>query len=447
MTLFLVSVCVALGVSFICSLLEAMLLSLPDTHVAALMMRHSTAGAIWQRFRSNIEKPIAVILVVNTAAHTIGATIAGAQFEILYGETWLVAFSLLFTYCMLQFTEILPKTLGVRYSRGLSLIVARPLDALVRLMTPVLWFVHLVNRPFERSVAHRRESTLDEITALTAAARYSKSIDVSQARMILAASRFRDLRVRQIMTPRTRVAHLRVGQPIDEILDIVKKSPYTRLPLCEKGMDNVIGMVHVRDIFAQLNLVPGRLDIASVILAQGRELPDTLPGSALHVIGSGSIDLQKIRRDALFFPENTAVQKALKEFQTSRTHLAIVVDEYGATLGIVTLEDVLEEIVGEIEDEYDRPGLPHVVAEEGRYRVRGDVPIHELQDYLMLPEEVFSGIDTVAGYVAKELGRIPETGDTVQCGNYRVRVISADGRRARELVFEESPPDGPEART
>ncbi|MBI4560070.1 MAG: HlyC/CorC family transporter [Candidatus Hydrogenedentes bacterium] len=440
MTLLFVSVIAALTISALCSLLEATLLSLPSSHVAAMSSRHPALGAIWQRFKKNIEKPIAVILIVNTAAHTIGATIAGAQFEIVFGKEFLVAFSILFTYLMLQFTEILPKTLGVRYNRLLAPLMAPPLELCIRALTPVVWFIHLVNRPFERvPVSH--DSTMEEITALAASARIAKSIDPYQERMIVAASRFDELRVQEVMTPRTQVVHLRQDQPVEEILDIVQNSPYTRLPLCDKDLDHIVGMVHVRDLFQHLRLVPGRLNIKDVILAQGRTVPPdfVLPGSGLHVIGSGNVDLQKIRREILFIPEHTPVLQALKRFQEAHVHLAVVVDEYGSTLGIVTLEDIIEEVVGEIEDEFDPPRRALVVKDPQGYRVNGRLPIRELAQHVPSITVEDSDILTVSGHVAKELGRIPQTGDTITWGPYTVRVTSADARRARELVFVPKP--------
>ena len=163
MLLFAASVGIALAVSALCSLLEASLLSFPASQVATLSMKRPAVGAIWQKFKTNIEKPIAVILVLNTAAHTIGATLAGATFEKLFGAQWLFVFSLVFTYFMLQFTEILPKTIGVRYSGLMAPMIARPLDYMTRLLSPVLWFVHLVNRPFERGQSQGATS-IEEIT-------------------------------------------------------------------------------------------------------------------------------------------------------------------------------------------------------------------------------------------------------------------------------------------
>lgn len=434
-TLFIVAVTIALGISGMCSLMEAMLLSLPPSHVAVLESRKPSLGRIWRRFKKNIEKPVAVILVLNTAAHTVGASVAGAKFEEIFGPTWLLAFSLVFTYVMLQFTEILPKTLGVRYNRALAEVAARPLDWLVRALAPVLAFVHFVNRPFERGEPEQ-QTHLDEITALAAAARVSKSIDARQERMIRAASLFSDLKARQIMTPRTDVVYLRADEPIDGILEVVQNSPYTRLPLCDGDIDNITGVIHVRDLLIQLRLVPGRIDIANIILADGRQLPPgDIPGSSVHVIGSGALDLRKVQRQVLFFPENMPVHKLLRRFQESRIHMGVVIDEYGSTAGIVTLEDVLEEIVGEIEDEFDRPRRPDIVEEEGGYRVAAKVHLHELR-WLHLPEDVAAGVDTIGGAVAKALGRIPEVGDTVVLGGYEVRVLHADRRRAQEVFIK-----------
>ena len=435
MAFLILSVGIALSVSFLCSLLEAMLLSLPESHVALLNSKHPRRGSIWRRFKDQIEKPIAVILVLNTTAHTIGAAISGAQFEILFGTKWLIVYSLVLTYFMLQFTEILPKTLGVRYNRPLAQFTALPLDWLVRAMSPVLTFVHFVNRPFE-GVSQEKPSPMDDISALALAARAAKAIDSKQEKMILAASRFSNLKARQIMTPRTDVAYLRVNMPIDQILDIVQHSPYTRLPLCDGDIDHIIGVIHVKDLFVQMDLVPGKIDIASVILAKGHKLPDyPLPGSGIHVIGSGSINLRKTQRQILFFPENASAQKLLRSFQDSRIHIGVVVDEYGATQGIVTLEDVLEEIVGEIEDEFDQPQSANVIAEEDGYRVNGQTQLHELQEWIRLPDRNIADVDTVSGLIAKLLGRIPEVGDIATCGQYQLRVVQADRRRAREVFM------------
>lgn len=437
MSLFMTAVATALCISALCSLLEATLLSLTPVQIAEMSSRRPRAAAIWQAFKANIERPIAVILILNTAAHTIGASVAGAEFERLWGERWLLAFSLLLTYLMLQFTEILPKTLGVTHNARIAPVIARPLEVLTRVLTPMMRFIHFVNRPFEGRKG-RNASAIDEISALASIARTAGAIDARQARMIQAASRLPELRVRQIMTPRTDLVYIRLDQPLGEVLDVVQRSPYTRLPLCEKDVDDIVGMVHVRDLFNHLRLAPGRSRATDT-----RDGAPAAPPEALRVIGSADVDLRRIMRQVLVVPEGASVSALLQRFQESRIHLAVVVDEYGGTVGVATLEDVLEEMVGEIEDELDRPRAEASRLETpGTHRLAGSVGLHELQERFGIEIED-EDVDTLGGLIHKRLGRFAEVGDVLQIGRFDVRVLSLERRRIGVVelrLVEDEPP-------
>ena len=428
MTIFVLSVVFALGLSALCSLLEATLLSYTPSQVAALESRRPRVGRIWRRFKENIEKPIAVILVINTTAHTVGATIAGAQFEKLFDwEGGIIVFSVIFTYFMLQFTEILPKTLGVRYNMYVAPVIAAPLELSIRIFSPVLWFIQLVNRPFSRAQETGADTTLQEIAALAASA---PLMDPHQYRLIKAASAIETIRVRQIMTPRTEVMYLCMDDPMEEILATMKRCPYTRLPVCKENIDDIIGMVHIKDLVKVLDLSAGRGP-------RGAGQPTAVPGpdEDLQVFGHGIIDLEKVKRDVLFLPEHTNVLDALRRFQSARLHLAVIVDEYGSTMGIVTLEDVIEEMVGDIKDEFDLFAADLLKKEGNGYRINGRFPLHELAHHL--PEvnidHTEEDVDTVGGYVSQLLGHLPSVGESVAVGPYRWTVTSADVRRVREI--------------
>jgi magnesium and cobalt transporter len=156
----------------------------------------------------------------------------------------------------------------------------------------------------------------------------------------------------------------------------------------------------------------------------------------VHVIGSGEIDLRQIKRDVLFVPELSSVPKLLRQFQTSHIHMAIVVDEYGAVQGIVTLEDVLEEIVGEIDDEFDPlQRSPDFVVDGEQIRVSGLFPLHALRDRLHIGEVEINGVDTIGGYISQQLGRLPRPGDAVPIGNYSARVVSVQQKRAKQILL------------
>ena len=204
--------------------------------------------------------------------------------------------------------------------------------------------------------------TEEELKGLLAQAVAQGTIAKTRGQLLTSAFEFGQLKVRQIMTPRTQVDYLMLGQPIGEVLRIVRKSAYTRLPLCEKDIDHVVGLVHMKDLFHQLNSCRASCDLSTRNPPMGwrSRSPAACPDRPVHVIGSADIDLRKIKRDVLFVPELLAVPRLLRQFQSSHVHMAVVVDEYGATRGIVTLEDVIEEIVGEIEDEFDSGGAEQV---------------------------------------------------------------------------------------
>src|SRR5439155_2059043 len=258
--------------------------------------------------------------------------------------------------------EQAPKNWAIRFADTALPVLAPPLVVFTYLFYPLIFALNAVTNAVLRMTGVDLEPdaqggmphTEDELKGLLAQAVAQGTIGQGRGRLLTSAFEFGQLKVRQIMTPRTQVDYLLLDQPIGELLAVIRKSAYTRFPLCDKDVDHVIGMVHVKDLFNQLQLVPGKLRFSDEKTPDGLAvaIADGLPGSQVHVIGSADIDLRKIKRDVLFVPELLLVPRLLRQFQSSRVHMAIVVDEYGATLGIVTLEDVIEEIVGEIEDEF-----------------------------------------------------------------------------------------------
>ena len=346
--------------------------------------------------------------------------------------------------------EQAPKYLSIRHPERALSLTCLPLILFTKLCYPLIWTLTWLTNGVLRvlgmqATGHGNAHSADELKTLLAEAVSTGSIAKQQGKLLSGALEFEELRARQIMTPRPRVTFLNVGDPIGKMLRTVQKSGYSRMPLCRGDLDHVIGVVHMKDLFNVLKLVPGKLRFGDSKTEQGEEIfiADGKPGSTVHVIGSGDIDLAAIRRDVLFVPETLAVPKLLRQFQTSNIHLAVVVDEYGATQGVVTLEDVLEEIVGEIQDEFDARGGDGGFKKEGaNFRVAGTFPLHELRERLSLEDDLdFADIDTVNGYVIRELGRFPVNGDTIPLGQYTLRVLGAQHKRVTQaLVMPNTPP-------
>ncbi|CAN0553547.1 unnamed protein product, partial [Laminaria digitata] len=251
MTLFIAGVLIALVISALCSVMEATLLSLTPAQVAGLSQQRPRIGRIWQGFKSDVERPIAVILLLNTTAHTVGASIAGAQFGKVFGEEHLWIFATVFTFVMLQFTEILAKSLGVRLNQPLAVLIARPLQLSTVVFRPVLWFVHLLNRPFEPAAkdGERGPSTVEEITALAGLARLHRQISPKQERIIATAPKLSEYLVRDLQIPVAEVAWLDASQSLAEGIKHARRYLHTRFPVCNSAdIDDVVGYVNVKEM-------------------------------------------------------------------------------------------------------------------------------------------------------------------------------------------------------
>jgi len=403
MTLFIVSVVLALAVSFLCSLLEATLLSLTPSQVAELTNRQPRLGALWQSFKGNIERPIAVILLVNTAAHTIGATMAGAQFELVFGDTGVIWFSLIFTCLMLQFTEILPKTLGVLHNRRLASVIALPLAFLVRLLSPILYLVHLINRPFEGRRRTEKPAPIEEIAALAGLARLSRFISLHQERVIKGVAQLSDKLVRDVMIPLEQITFLSTSQNPSEALIAAHLDPHTRFPISEgEDRNRVLGYINLKELVYLLHTNP---------------TDGTLRG---------------IIRPVHFVTVEQPANELMRVFIEHHEHMAIVQDGDGKTVGLVTFEDVVEELVGELEDEFDRlPRHLHPLT-GGIWMAGGGLPVSELAQKtgFDLPDTQGS----TSAWLIRRLGRTPKLNETVRLADVEFTV-----RRVRRgCVFEVS---------
>lgn len=361
---------------------------------------------------------------------------------------YIVAFIISFTIAValhIVIGEQAPKNFAIRYSDRVLLMLGLPLSVFTIVFYPFIWLLNWAANGVLRlsgveisshggELAHSE----DELRGLLAQAIKQGEIPAGHEKILTSAFDFGDLKTRQIMTPRTKVDFLTLDQPIGQVLRTVQKSAYTRLPLCDGDIDHVVGLVNMKDLFNHLKLTPGKLRFIDERTPEGEliAIPSGLPGSAVHVIGSGEIDLKEIKREILFVPELLPVPKLLRQFQTTHNHMAVVVDEYGATQGIVTLEDVIEEIVGDIEDEFDADVPESGFVKEGEsFRVSGQFPLHELREKLALGDLESDGVDTLGGYIVQELKRFPRPGDTIQLGNYAAKVMSCNQKAVGQVFI------------
>ena len=399
-----IAVSVVLIVSFLCSIFESVLLSLTRPQIELMVQQKKRAGRLLAKYKENMDVPIAAILILNTAAHTIGAAAAGASYTSVFDASTLWVFSVVFTLAVLLLTEIIPKTLGVSYTSVLAAPVAYGINFLTLVLKPMV----LVSERISRSLRSKSDipvTSTEEIRLLASLGRSAGVVGVKTAGIIVSATHLRHMHAHDLILPREAVRFLSADMDRRQVMDYVRSSGHSRFPFSPTGdLDNVTGVVLVKDLMYWL------------LQNEGQE-----------------IAWEEITREALIVPGSQPLIQLLRTYQDTRRHLAVVVDEYGSVEGIVTLEDLLEEIVGDILDESDLP-LSDVQQEPGgSLVVNAQVDLRKLSAMLGVPWDPEIEPTTVGGLVIEELERIPVVGDTIDWNDFTIEVLRADRRRVSSL--------------
>jgi CBS domain containing-hemolysin-like protein len=404
MHVFLMAVGVALVVSFMCSIFESVLLSMNHAQVELLVEKGKASGRILKAFKERIDIPISAILITNTAAHTIGTAVAGATYADAFDPETLWIFTLVFTVVVLLLTEIIPKTLGVAYAAKLAKPVAYGIRGLTILLRPLV----LVTESISRSLRSDKEApitSLDEIRLLATIGHSEGVVGEQAAGMIVGASELRKLAATNVMVPRQEVVFLSHDDSPADVVRTIGQSGYSRFPYSPSGdLDQVVGVVFAKEILSQL--VDTQAD---------------------------TIKWQSLVHESIVVPETVALDSLLRTFRQRRRHMALVVDEYGDFQGIVTLEDVIEEVVGDIFDESDLPHDDLWQHPNGTIRAFGSAELHRICRMLNVEMPGDIEIATLGGLLSESLGRIPTQGDTLDWHGYRLTVMSAS-KRGAELI-------------
>jgi len=412
MTTLLLILTIALAISFLCSILEAVFLSITHSYIAVLKNEGEWAGGWFENAQKHIDEPIAAILTLNTIAHTVGATLAGAQAAVVFGETWVGVFSAGLTLAVLLVTEIVPKTVGAVYWKRLAKPAAHTLRLMIVAMKPILvplgWISSLLTPGGERPTVSRAE-----IEVLAEIGRREGTLDEDEFSVVSNVIRLDEISVGEVMTPRTDMVGVPVTASIDDAQAVMLDTGHLRLPVYEESLDRIVGVVLGRDVW--------------------------------RAYREGMNDLEAVVRPVPFAPASKRVEDLIPEMRSQLTKMAIVVDEFGGTAGLVTLEDLIEEIIGEIQDEHeaDEP-VSFQELTNGRVRVWGGTMLREASQRLSFEptREEFEGFDTVGGFVFGRVNRIPVVGDEVEVESGALRVTQMKGRRIDYLVFEPGGRDG-----
>ena len=390
---------------------ETALTSVGRLRVRFLAEQGSKAAGILQRLRADPNRYLSTVLFTNTLALIVASTVTTLITDSLFARwgvpaefhLWLALLvSFFLSVVLLIAAEVTPKTLAIRYAERVALAAAGPVDRMATALGPVLWAVTFVSRALTGGRAARAPYlTEQELLTLLHVSEEQGVIEEQEHQMIHGIIEIGDKTVREIMVPRTDIVAVEKHATLKDIVKVFKEHRHTRLPVYDGNIDHVVGLIHTKDLLLYFTLSTTQ-----------------------------EFDIEKVLRPIKFTPEQKKVDELLHEMRTEKVHMMIVLDEYGGTAGLVSLEDLLEEIVGEIRDEYDSAEEEQlVVLNDHEARVDARFPLEELNSRLGLAIEESGDYDSVGGYVHAQLGKIASAGDSFKGGRATWTVEKVKGRR------------------
>jgi len=407
----LVVLIVCFFVAALASGTETALTSVGRLRVRYLAEQGSQSAAILQRLRSDPNRFLSTVLFTNTLALIVASTATALMSDSLLTRAgvspgwrlWLtLLISVVLSIVILIAAEVTPKTIAITNAERVALAAAGPVDRIASFLSPILWAVTFISRGITGGRAARAPYlTEEELLTVLHVSEEQGVIEEQEHQMIHGIIEIGDKTVREVMIPRTDIVGIELGAQLRDVVRLFKLDRHTRMPVYEGDIDHIVGLIHVKDLLLFYTLSSSR-----------------------------KFEMDKVLRPIEFVPEQKKVDELLNEMRVKKQHMMVVVDEYGGTAGMVTLEDLLEEIVGEIRDEYDTAEEDLLTfLNDHEARVDAGFSLDELNERLNLGIEESGDYDSVGGYVHAMLGKIAEEGDTFLAGHVRWRVEKVKGRR------------------
>lgn len=399
----------------IASAAETALTSISRIKLKNLVEEGDRKAAEIERLLAEPNTFLSTILIVNSVAVIVAssmATVLSLRFSATWGE--LIA-SILISLVVLIFCEITPKTAAVQNPLRWARVLVGPVKAAAWALSPVVWALSAITSFFVRllggQVKHRGPFvTEEELRLLVTVGEEEGVLEEEETEMIHSIFEFADTTVREVMVPRIDMVTLDSTATVTEAVDLALQGGFSRIPVYEEsvGIDEIIGVLYTKDMLKQL-----------------REGHNTFP-------------IRDLVRSAYFVPETKKLDDLLREIRQNRVHMVIVVDEYGSVAGLVTIEDLVEEIVGDIKDEYDHEENLYEKVNENEYIFDAKIPIYDFNDRMEMHLDD-SDYETLGGFVYAQLDKIPSAGDTIEFEGLTLTVLATRGRRITQIRVERKP--------
>ena len=401
----------------ICSALisgaEIAYFSLTPVQLKEIKTKESHINRIILSHLKSPKRLLATILISNNFANVgvviLSTYVSARLFDFtFYPLLGFLVEAVVITFLILLFGEIMPKIYANQKQIEFATLMGKPLKVLVWLFYPLSSVLMITTRIVDKKLASQGQnismSDLSDAIDLTV----EKGTPAEETKILKGIVRFSDIEVSEIMRSRMDIIAVEITQPFRKIIEVVVESGYSRIPAYEESFDNIKGVLYIKDLLPYIN-------------------------------SEDNFNWAELLRPSFFVPENKKINDLLQEFQEKKIHLAIVVDEYGGTSGLVTMEDILEEIIGEITDEFDTPedGIGYKKLDESNYIFEGKTSINDFCKVAGFDDDIFDEVkgdaDSLAGVILELLGEIPEKGKNISYRNLRFNIISVDKRRIKQI--------------
>ncbi len=372
--------------------------------------RAGAAVRITERFDDALSAILIGNNLVNIAASSLGAVLV---YHLTGGDDRVWLATLIVTVVIIIFGETIPKITCKKNANRVAVRYAYPIRALMLILKPLVWLVvkliELITRPLKGEEDEDAEEAVEELQSIIETAEDEDVLDEDQSELVQAAIEFDQISASEVMTARVDVSAIDIEDDWEDILAQIEEAPYSRLPVYEGSIDNIIGVLYLNH-FLKAMTDEGRADIRSLLMPP------------------------------CYVYKTMKLPAVLSTLRKARQHLAIVSDEYGGTLGVLSMEDVLETIVGDIWDETDTVEQEVVRRSEGEYELDGDMVITDFLELLGIDEDSFEAeSETVGGWTVESFGDFPETGDSFRYENWQITVLAMDGRRVEKVLVQAIP--------
>ncbi len=353
------------------------------------------------KIANSFDDALTTILIGNNIVNILSTSISTVLFTELLGSGGVGVATAVMTVVVLVFGEITPKSYAKCHSESVALMMAEPLWCLIKLMTPVVFLFKILQNAIKPKT-EQPTVTEDELKYMIEEIEEQGVLEEQESDLVRSALEFDEITVDEILIPRVNVVAVEKNEDFEKIKQVFLTEMYSRIPVYDKNVDNIIGVITNKNFF--------------------------------RLVTENKHDISEIIQDIIHLSDLKLISEALKDMQKNKMHMAVVLDQYGGTKGIITLEDIIEELVGEIYDENDEIVDTFVKINENEFEVSGELSVNDMLENLELPEsEIESSANTVSGWVMELLGHIAAEGETVESGAFKITVLTVEEKRIKKI--------------